>query len=100
MIGEIYLPDGNRMEVTGQGYRPEGQVLLGGDSLESGSSESLDRLVRTGLLCNESDLHHRNGSWVWRGDAVDIAILSLGIKIGSTRERLSSEYPQVNQIPF
>jgi magnesium-transporting ATPase (P-type) len=100
MVGEIYLPDGNRMEVTGQGYRPEGQVLLGGDSLESGSSESLDRLVRTGLLCNESDLHHRNGSWVWRGDAVDIAILSLGIKIGSTRERLSSEYPQVNQIPF
>lgn len=100
MVGEIYLPDGNRMEVTGQGYKPEGQVLLGGDSLESGSSESLDRLVRTGLLCNESDLHHRNGSWVWRGDAVDIAILSLGIKIGSTRERLSSEYPQVNQIPF
>ena len=100
MVGEIYLPDGNRMEVTGQGYEPVGQVLLGGDSLESGSSESLDRLVRTGLLCNESDLHHRNGSWVWRGDAVDIAILSLGIKIGSTRERLSSEYPQVNQIPF
>ncbi len=100
MVGEIYLPDGKRMEVTGQGYKPVGQVLLGGDAVESGSSESLDRLVRTGLLCNESDLHHRNGSWVWRGDAVDIAILSLGIKIGSTRERLSSEYPQVNQIPF
>ena len=100
MVGEIYLPDGKRMAVTGQGYKPVGQVLLGGDVLGAGGSESLDRLVRTGLLCNESDLHHRNGSWVWRGDAVDIAILSLGIKIGSTRERLSSEYPQVNQIPF
>jgi len=100
MVGEIYLPDGKRMEVTGQGYKPVGQVHLGGDALGAGSSESLDRLVRTGLLCNESDLHHRNGSWVWRGDAVDIAILSLGIKIGSTREHLISEYPQVNQIPF
>jgi magnesium-transporting ATPase (P-type) len=100
MVAEISLPDGTTVEVTGQGYTPIGQVLMDGQSVSAGHLPSLDLVIRTGLLCNESDLHHRNGSWVWRGDAVDIAIQSLGIKLGFVREQLIGEFQQVNQIPF
>jgi magnesium-transporting ATPase (P-type) len=56
--------------------------------------------IRAGVLCNESDLHQRDHGWVWRGDAVDIAILSLGHKLGIHRETLLDRFPQIHQIPF
>jgi len=52
------------------------------------------------VLCNESDLHQRSGSWEWRGDAVDIALLSFGHKLGWHRETTINAHPQVEAIPF
>ena len=40
----------------------------------------ISRLARADVLCNEADLHHGNGPWMWRGDAVDIALLSFAHK--------------------
>lgn len=100
MIAQVVLPDGAILNATGQGYTPIGQVCMNASPVSHGENQPLDMLVRCGLLCNESDLHHRNGSWVWRGDAVDIALQCFGIKLGITREQLSSDFPQVNQIPF
>jgi Ca2+-transporting ATPase len=100
MITQIALPENKILTVTGQGFAPVGQVIQDGLAVAASDHRSLEHLVRTGLLCNESDLHHRNGSWVWRGDSVDIALQSLGIKLGYTQESLISDFPQVNEIPF
>jgi len=100
MVAQVYLPDETILAVSGQGYAPVGRICNGDSTVVAGQIDSLDLLIRSGLLCNESDLHHRNGSWVWRGDSVDIAIQSLGIKLGLVREQLASDYPQTNQIPF
>ncbi|MCE2810747.1 MAG: HAD-IC family P-type ATPase [Planctomycetaceae bacterium] len=100
MIARVDLPDGAILRVTGQGFTPIGQVFMDESPISIGDNQHLERLVRCGVLCNESDLHHRNGSWVWRGDAVDIAIQCLGIKLGVIRQQLSTDFPQRNQIPF
>lgn len=97
---EVRLPTGEVMRVTGEGFAPDGEVLRGDVAVGPGESVALDSLARAGVLCNEADLHRRDGSWRWRGDAVDVALLSLGHKLGWRREAALEKYPQVNEIPF
>lgn len=100
-VRELRLPDGRKLFVTGEGFAPHGNVLDEGKPVGK-PDRVLSECVRAGILCNESDLHPRDhdGAWTWRGDAVDIAILCLGHKLGIHREPLLEEFPQINQIPF
>ena len=97
---EVQLPDGTVFHVTGEGFLPRGEVLAGGEAVAPGQTPELDALVTAGVLCNEGDLHRRNGEWVWRGDAVDVALLTLGAKLHLSRETALDRAPQVNRIPF
>lgn len=99
-VREVCLPNGENFQVTGEGFTPHGEVLFGNKTIEPGSHEPLERLARAGVLCNESDLHQRDGNWAWRGDAVDVALLSFGHKLGWNHEATLDLHPQVNQIPF
>jgi len=99
-VREICLPNGEVFPVTGQGFSPQGDVLRDGRPVEIANQPDLAATVRAGVLCNEADLHHRNGEWVWRGDAVDVAALVLGAKLGMQREPTLDAFPQVSSIPF
>ncbi|NQV23320.1 MAG: HAD-IC family P-type ATPase [Rhodopirellula sp.] len=99
-VREVFLPAGKTFEITGEGFVPSGDVLLNGRSVEPGDHPQLEGLARAAVLCNEADLRHTNGSWAWRGDAVDVAFLSLGHKLGWIHEKALAAHPQVNQIPF
>lgn len=99
-VREIRLGTGELFRVTGEGFVPNGQVLLNGEPVGPGRHANLEALARAGVLCNESDLHHRDDSWIWRGDAVDIALLSMGHKLGLSREAVLGEFLQVKQVPF
>ena len=97
---QVTLPTGEVFSVTGEGFVPTGQVLAGDRPVEPGGHAGLQALARAGVLCNEADLHQRNGHWEWRGDAVDVALLALGYKLGLRREGVVDAHPQVNEIPF
>ncbi len=99
-VREVRLPNSQVFQVSGEGFAPHGEVLLAQKTIEPGSQEPLELLTRAGILCNEADLHHRNSDWVWRGDAVDVAFLSFGHKLGWNREGTLDRHPQVNEIPF
>lgn len=99
-VREVCLPNGAVFPVTGQGFSPQGEVLHAGRRVELTEHPQLAATVRAAVLCNEADLHHRNGEWVWRGDAVDIAALVLGVKLGMHREPTLDAFPQVSSIPF
>jgi len=105
--GAADSPSAERLTVSGQGFAPIGAVLRDGlpISLEQSPAATtteprLRALVTCGLLCNEATLHHRDGAWTWRGDAVDVALLSLGVKLGLARESLLAEMPQCDALPF
>lgn len=99
-VREVRLAEGPVYQVTGEGFAPVGEVL-GPHGAVSGEEEpGLVRMVRAAVLCNEADLHRREDEWVWRGDAVDVALLSLGGKLGLWREPLLEECPEVGRIPF
>lgn len=100
-VRELRLADGKHYTVTGEGFTPTGNILFDGHSLDSeGPHPQLLEMIRAVLLCNESELHQRDGDWTWRGDAVDIALLALGYKLGRQRESLLDTRKQLNQIPF
>ena len=99
-VRETRLPNGEEFQVSGEGFAPLGEVLIDNKPIEPHSHAPLGWLARAGVLCNEADLHHRNGDWVWRGDAVDVALLSFGHKLGWNREGMLDLHPQVNEIPF
>lgn len=97
---EAWLPDGTTIEFTGEGFNPTGNALHDGRPIVPNEHPGLDLLARTAVLCNEADLHHTNGSWAGRGDAVDIAFLAMGHKLGWIHEKALTGHPQVNEIPF
>ncbi|MFN4258440.1 MAG: cation-translocating P-type ATPase [Gemmataceae bacterium] len=99
-VQQIRLADGTTFQVTGQGFAPVGEVLHEDKAIEPGSHPALEALARAAVLCNEADLHQRDEHWVWRGDAVDIALLSMGHKLGWKREAMLELHPQVDEIPF
>ena len=98
-VRQIYLPNGDAFEVTGEGFTPVGQVLFQGQIIAP-DRLPLDRMARASVLCNEADLHHSDSGWVWRGDPTDIALLAMARKLGWNRESTLNLYPQVNEIPF
>jgi magnesium-transporting ATPase (P-type) len=95
----IGLPNGEKFEVTGEGFAPVGQVLRP-DGREAPNCLALAQMARVAVLCNEADLYHRNEGWSWRGDPTDISLLSMAHKLGWQRETALNHYPQVNEIPF
>jgi P-type Ca2+ transporter type 2C len=99
-VRDVRLPDGLDLEVRGEGFAPEGEVLVDGNAVQAAGQPALEALVRVAVLCNEGDLHRRDGEWVWRGDPTDVALLSFGRKVGVQREPLLDRHPQVNEIPF
>lgn len=99
-VREIRLVNGEQLEVGGEGFVPHGRVMSGGRVVERGSDPVLDALAVAAVLCNEGDLHRRNGEWVWRGDAVDLALLTMAHKLGWDREATLAHHPLLNDIPF
>lgn len=98
-IREALTADGRSFTIGGFGYPPVGDVRDKSDRLIA-DDPALKRLALAGALCNEADLHKRNGDWSWRGDPTDIAVLALAGKLGVSRETALDHYPEITRIPF
>jgi magnesium-transporting ATPase (P-type) len=96
----IELANGDRFQVTGEGFVPEGKVLHQGKEIVPERYPLLNALARAAVLCNEADLHHSNHDWLWRGDPTDAALLVMAHKLGWNREVTLNHFPQLNEIPF
>lgn len=96
----IRLPDGTTFEVTGEGFRPEGEVILAGAPVDLLEQPKLGELVRAAVLCNEAELHRHGNHWRWRGDPTEIALLTMAHKLGAGRERMLDAHPEINAIAF
>jgi magnesium-transporting ATPase (P-type) len=86
-------------EVTGTGYEPVGEIVADDDEAlqENGS---LNRLLRIGLLCNESDLYEEEGRFKIDGDPTEGALIVSALKGGLIEEEEKENYPQLDIVPF
>ncbi|HHJ14663.1 MAG TPA: HAD family hydrolase [Gammaproteobacteria bacterium] len=86
--------------VSGEGMVPRGEIDPPGGHIDRGRRDLLIRLCETAVLASEAFLGHRDGSWTWHGDAVDVALLVLAHKAGVVRERVLEQAPERAVIPF
>jgi potassium/sodium efflux P-type ATPase len=98
-IVKLVTPSGEA-DVTGTGYRPEGEVV----PLEPGRDEEAFReevafLLGGGSLANDSRLLEEGGEWRIQGDPTEAAFLVAEAKLGITDTR-RARFERVREIPF
>jgi P-type Ca2+ transporter type 2C len=92
---------GNRFSVSGEGYKGEGSVEReDGESPGEKATALLEDLARAAILCNEGSLLKEGEEWRHEGNAMDVALLALGIKLGLDPEEVRKEHPIEAEIPF
>ena len=99
-IGRVVTGLGE-VEVTGAGYRPEGQVLHDGTPLEEDSALWLATafVLSGGSLAGNATLQQQDGVWAIQGDPTEAAFLVAEAKLGSQQRRLV-RFQRVAEIPF
>lgn len=95
-VREIYL-EGEKFEVSGQGYDPEG-VVIGPKGKVRDKLEQLAGLCFLSLKANVVKEEH--DGWRPIGDPTEAAIAAFCLKAGASREELEKEYKVVFANPF
>ena len=88
-------------ELTGTGYRAEGEVVVDGRPVDDGALlDEVRFVIGGGSLANDADLTRRNGTWEVRGDPTDAAFLVAERKLGELRAVRGNRFHRVSEIPF
>ncbi len=91
---------GQRYDVTGEGYGPEGEVRIVGKATEPPHVASLLELATVLLGCNNAHLVQEDGTWNVIGDPTEGALLIAGRKAGGNQERIEQNLPKQHELPF
>lgn len=76
---KIILPDESTYEITGQGYNNEGTIQYQNEQAKQ-NEDTLNELIKLGIINNEAFLEKENNKWNYHGDAIDIAFQVLAQK--------------------
>ncbi len=97
------------VEVTGAGYKPEGDFLAEGKKISISDYPAITTTLWVGTLNNDAQLerYSNNGdssesesTYRIVGDPTEGSILVAAAKAGALREQLNLAYPRENEIPF
>ena len=92
--------DGTIYELTGEGYRPDGTLHSPqGQPLEQ-MPETLDKLLRIGILNNNARLYQKDDHWKAEGNPSEAALLTAARKAGLDPETLQTEMKRLQEVPF
>ena len=86
-------------EVSGVGYRPEGEVRSGGHQLLDAHLHEAQLVLGAGSLANDAQLTGRAGEWEIVGDPTEAAFLVAARKLEGTTEAIS-RFERLAEIPF
>jgi Ca2+-transporting ATPase len=89
------------IDVTGEGYMPEGEFYSDGRKLTAESEPALELHLRIGALCNDAMIT-MEGELCCNifGDPTEGALVVAAAKAGMSREKLDRLYPRIDEIPF
>ncbi|MEM3047581.1 MAG: HAD-IC family P-type ATPase, partial [Candidatus Bathyarchaeia archaeon] len=98
-VRQLYV-DRRKIEVTGEGYKPEGRLLRDGVQVDSLRDEGLSRLMVAAALCNDAALVKEGGTWRIKGDTTEGALLVAAVKSGIKLDELRDSLPRIDEVPF
>jgi len=97
-VRRIYA-GGQRIEVSGSGYRPEGNFRLAEDQSPP-KGAVWKRLLEIGLLCSDAELQNRQGQWSVKGDPTEGALVVASLKAGLDIGRIRNVQERIEEFPF
>ncbi|HEU4450637.1 MAG TPA: cation-translocating P-type ATPase [Gaiellaceae bacterium] len=87
-------------DVTGAGYRPEGELRSDGRPLDAALLGEVRFVLAGGSLANDARLREEGGAWTIQGDPTDAAFLVAEAKVGGLTEARRSRFERVGEVPF
>ncbi|MBW4053242.1 MAG: HAD-IC family P-type ATPase [Proteobacteria bacterium] len=96
----VQLADQPPWAVTGEGLVPDGTLLPPAGADLPPRQRIFERLCRAAALANEAVLSRQDGHWRGEGDPVDLALLVLAHKFGTTRPDALAAAPQIAILPY
>ncbi len=98
-LRQIHI-DGRMIDITGVGYRPDGEFLENGQKLDLENDDELLLILRISALCNDAALKSNNNKHQILGDPTEGALLVAALKAGLDQETLQEKYPRLAELPF
>ncbi|MCY7290070.1 MAG: cation-transporting P-type ATPase, partial [Cryobacterium sp.] len=94
------LTASGRVDVTGVGYRPEGDILQEGGPLTDPALRFEAQLVLgAGSLAGNAQLTQRNDEWEIQGDPTEAAFLVAAAKLEGTTGHMA-RFDRLDEVPF
>ncbi|WP_237144410.1 cation-transporting P-type ATPase [Pontibacter pamirensis] len=100
MTVQQLVAGGKAYFVKGLGYRPEGEILDNNQPADLGANKALELCLKAGILCNDSSVKEKEGSWTIEGDPTEGAMVVAARKAGFKLEELEQKEPRKDTIPF
>ena len=100
MTVRVLYVAGTRYLVTGDGYKPDGEVNLEGRKVDLSQIGPLREMATLLLACNNAHIVEENGAWRVIGDPTEGALLVAGRKIGGDRDAIEKNLPKQHENPF
>ncbi len=89
------------VDVTGSGYRPEGDLLVDGRPLDDPALlDEVRAVLAAGSLANDAQLLEIDGEWTIQGDPTEAAFLVAEAKVEGLTERRRARFERVGEVPF
>jgi magnesium-transporting ATPase (P-type) len=85
-----------RYDVSGTGYKPEGQITREDKEVSLDERDDLRALVEVMAVCNDSDISEEDGQWKVTGEPTEGALRTLARKAGFD----GKDYERAAVIPF
>ena len=101
MTVRVIVTAASRVNLTGTGYSPDGDVRAEGGKEPAGNWKiETDRLLEAAALANNAQLNERDGSWSIQGDPTEAALLVAAGKAGIDQGAIQARFPRLTEAPF
>jgi len=106
MVVQMYV-DQTLLSISGEGYKPEGEVQEDGRRAELRDYPSARPLLQAALLCNDAQLEREptndgpsTENWRMVGDPTEGALVVAAAKADLWKDRVEEVYPRLAEVPF
>ena len=101
MTIETVVTGSGEVDITGSGYRPEGELRVDGRTLDDPVLlDEVRAVLLAGSLANDAVLREEGGEWTIQGDPTEAAFLVAEAKIEGLSEARRSRFERVGEVPF
>jgi P-type Ca2+ transporter type 2C len=100
MIVEKIFTSKYEIDVTGEGYMPEGHFTENNKTINVLDYDDLYKLISISSLCNNAILNQEKEEWIIDGEPTEGALITLARKAGLKKEEIENDYKRLKEHAF